>query len=632
MAEEGFKRKLAAILSADVEGYSRLMGEDEDATIRTLTAYRELMSTLIQKHRGRVVDSPGDNLLAEFLSVVDAVRCAVEIQEELRVRNAELPENRRMEFRIGINLGDVVEEGERIYGDGINITARVEGLAEGGGICISGTVYDSIKNKLSLGYESLGEHTVKNIKEPVRVYRMRIGPGAAASVVREEKSGPRYQRWVALAVVVIVVLAGAVASWKFYFRRPSVEPASLEKMAFSLPDKPSIAVLPFVNMSGDPEQDFISDGLTEDIISALSSVPDLFVIARNSTFTYKGKTVKVQQVAEELGVRYVLEGSFKRSGDKVRITAQLIDATTGHHLWAERYDREFKNLFALEDDITLNIMSSLQIELTGGQWIRLRRQETDNLEAWLLFNKGSKYGSLQTKESNYIAIEMYEKALKLDPNFITARVFLTWKHWQIVQKGWSESREESFKKVIELAQEALEMDPTSAPAISLMVGIHMWKREYDQALAIAQKTITLEPNNAEYHAIMGWVLIANMRPQEAIRYFKKAMRLSPYYPPWFLNLMIRAYVVAGQYDEAIAAGEEMLKRNPGPFFAGQAHINRAVSYSNLDQPDKARAETAKAIETYPGLTVTFISKELDCKDPAFLEHYYKTLRELGLPE
>ncbi len=277
MTTEKFKRKLTAILSADVEGYSRLMGEDEDATIRTLTAYRELMSALIQKHRGRVVDSPGDNLLAEFLSVVDAVRCAVEIQEELRVRNAELPENRRMHFRIGINLGDVVQEGERIYGDGVNITARVEGLAEGGGICISGTVYDSIKNKLSLSYESLGEHTVKNITEPVRVYRMRVGPE-----VKEEKARPRrWQKAALAAVVVLLVAAGAWAIWNFYFRPPPIEPASVEKMAYPLPDKPSIAVMPFLNMTGDQSQDFLCDGMSESLITALSKVPDLFVVARN---------------------------------------------------------------------------------------------------------------------------------------------------------------------------------------------------------------------------------------------------------------------------------------------------------------------------------------------------------------
>ncbi|MBL7174897.1 MAG: hypothetical protein ISS66_03625 [Desulfobacteraceae bacterium] len=256
MVDEGFKRKLTAILSADVEDYIRLMGEDEDATVRTLSSYRELMSRLIQNHRGRVVDSPGHNLLAEFSSVVDAVRCAVEIQEEFRIRNAELPENRKMHFRIGINLGDVVEEDQRIYGDGVNIAARVEGLAEGGGICISGTVYDSIRNKMSLSYESLGEHTVKNITAPVRVYRMRIGPESAVSVMREEKPRPRrWQEEALAAVVVLFIVAGALATWHFHFRPPQIEPASLEKMAFPLPKKPSIAVLPFVNMSEDSEQE-----------------------------------------------------------------------------------------------------------------------------------------------------------------------------------------------------------------------------------------------------------------------------------------------------------------------------------------------------------------------------------------
>jgi len=294
MTQETTKRKLTAILSADVKGYSRLMGENEVATIQTLTTYRELMTTLIHKHRGRVVDSPGDNLLAEFTSVVDAVRCAVEIQEERRIRNAELPENKRIQFRIGINLGDVVQEEERIYGDGINIAARVEGLAEGGGICISGTVYDSSKNKRSLSYESLGEHTVNNITEPVWVYRMRVGPEAVVQ--------PKPRQWhkAALAVLVmLIVAAGAWAIWHVSFRPPPIEPASVEKMASPLPDKPSIAVLPFDTMSGDQTQEYIADGITEHIITALSSEPHLFVVARNSTCTDKGKAVNVQHVAED---------------------------------------------------------------------------------------------------------------------------------------------------------------------------------------------------------------------------------------------------------------------------------------------------------------------------------------------
>jgi TolB-like protein/class 3 adenylate cyclase len=333
MATEGVKRKLTAILSADVKGYSRLMGEDEVATIRTLEEYREVMSGLIKRHRGRVVDSPGDNVLAEFASVVDAVESAVEIQEDLKVKNAELPENRRMEFRIGINLGDIVEEGERIYGDGVNVAARIEGLAEGGGICISRTAFDQVKNKLNLGYEYLGEHSVKNIAEPVRVYRVLTEPKAAGKVIGEEGPRSKQRRWAAIGgLAVLIIMAGAVTIWNLYFKLPAVETFSKGEMTFELPKGPSIAVLPFVNMSGDPEQEYFSDGLTENIIASLSNDTRLFVIARNSTFSYKGKSVKVQEMARALGAQYVVEGSVQRAKDRVRITAQLINATTGHHI------------------------------------------------------------------------------------------------------------------------------------------------------------------------------------------------------------------------------------------------------------------------------------------------------------
>jgi TolB-like protein/class 3 adenylate cyclase len=331
MADEGFKRKLAAILSADVIGYSRLMRDDEEATVRDIAAHRVLISDIIQQHNGRVVDSPGDNILAEFASVVDAVNAAIKIQQEIKRSNADTSPDRRMEFRIGINLGDVIEEEQRIYGDGVNIAARVEGLAAAGGISISGTVYEHIKDKLSLGYHYLGEQDVKNISEPVRVYRLLTGPEDAGKLIGAEKRSSKSRwLWVAAAAVLVVVVGLGIR--QFYMRRPAVEPASVEKMAYPLPDKPSIAVLPFDNMSGDPEQEFFSDGLVEEIITALSSVPELFVIARNSTFIYKGKPVKVQQISEELGVQYVLEGSVRKSGEKVRITAQLIDALKGHHL------------------------------------------------------------------------------------------------------------------------------------------------------------------------------------------------------------------------------------------------------------------------------------------------------------
>jgi class 3 adenylate cyclase len=323
MPEKGFKRKLTAILSADVEGYSRLMDDDEEATVRTLTAYRNAFTGLVQQFRARIVDTPGDNILADFTSVVDAVNCAVEIQRELAERNAELPDNRKMQFRIGVNLGDVIEEEGRIYGDGVNIAARVESLSEAGGICISGRAHDQVENKLNLlEYEDLGKHEVKNISRPIQVYRVLSHPGAAAHRVVQAKEtlGKRWRK-IGFSVAAIVVVAVAFGIWQFYLRRPVVEPASVEKMAYPLPDKPSIAVLPFDNMSGDPKQEYFSDGITEDIIAALSKTEALFVIARNSTFVYKGKPVKVKQVAEELGVRYVLEGSVQKSENRVRITA-----------------------------------------------------------------------------------------------------------------------------------------------------------------------------------------------------------------------------------------------------------------------------------------------------------------------
>jgi len=312
MAEKGFTRKLTAILSADAVEYSRLMGEDEEATVRTLKAYRDVFYTLIQQHNGHVLDSPGDNLLAEFVSVVDAVQCAVAVQKEIKARNDELPDDRRMQFRIGINLGDVIQEEEKIYGDGVNIAARLEGLAEPGGICISKTAFDHIESKLPYGYDYIGDQTVKNIAKPVGAYRVLMDPRITASgkPVDEKPTGKRRMLFLVGAVAVFM-LAVAAGIWQFYVRPPSVEPASMEKMAYPLPDKPSIAVLPFVNMSNDPEQDYLSDGFTEDLITTISKIPDLFVISRQSTFTYKAKPVKVQTVAEDLGVRYILEGSIQ---------------------------------------------------------------------------------------------------------------------------------------------------------------------------------------------------------------------------------------------------------------------------------------------------------------------------------
>jgi adenylate cyclase len=628
MAEEGFKRKLAAILSADVEGYSRLMGEDEDATIRTLTAYRELMSTLIQKHRGRVVDSPGDNLLAEFLSVVDAVRCAVEIQEELRVRNAELPENRRMEFRIGINLGDVVQEEERIYGDGINIAARVEGIAEGGGICISGTVYDSIKNKLSLSYESLGEHTVKNIKEPVRVYRMRIGPEAAAPVIKEEKAGPRrWQKAALAAVVVLVVLAGAWAIWNFYFRPPAIEPAAIEKMAFPLPDKPSIAVLPFVNVGGDTKDEYFSDGITEQIITGLSKVPKMFVISRSSTFTYKGKPVKVKQVAEELGVRYVLEGSIQRSEDRVRITTQLIDATTGHHLWAERYDRDLEDIFALQDEITIQIITALQVKLTQGDRARIGYKITDNLEAYLKFLQAGEQIKKYNKESNALARKILEEVIAMDPALAEAYSLLGGTHFLDMIYGTSKSPKASMAKAIKLTKKAIALNDSLAGAHGFLGMLYANIGQYEEGIAQCEQAVVLHPSSSDAHRYLGSTLRYAGRWEEAVPFYEKAIRLNPFPMRTTLYQLGLAYSFSGQYEKGIAACEKAARGNPNDLLS---HIALTVAYGLSARETKAREAAEAIMRIDPQFSLDKWSKSLRYKNQDDKDRFIGALRQAGL--
>jgi TolB-like protein/class 3 adenylate cyclase len=457
MTEERARRKLSGILSADAVGYSRLMQDDEASTIRNLEESKRLMGELMGQFKGRVVDAPGDNLLAEFSSVVDATECAVKIQQKLKTKNTELPDTRKMEFRIGVNLGDVVEEADRIYGDGINITARIEGLAEPGGICISRTAYGQVKNKLNLGYEYLGEHSVKNIAEPVSVYRVLMEPDAAGKVIGEKRFLGKFSRKTAMAVIIgLVIVAGGLIGWNIYLQQfKKIEPGSVEKMGYPLPDKPSIAVLPFTNMSEDPKQDYFSDGLSDQIISSLSRIPDIFVTARNSTFTYKGKPVKIQKVAEDLGVRYILEGSVQKSGEKVRITAQLIDAITGHHLWSERYDRDLKDIFVLQDDITKKILTALEVNLGEGDQALMMAKGTRNLEAYLKVLQATYYRRLGNVEDNVKARRLAKEAVTLDPDYAMAYSTLSRTHVMDVLLRSTKSQRKSLETAIELAKKAL---------------------------------------------------------------------------------------------------------------------------------------------------------------------------------
>jgi adenylate cyclase len=603
MTAQEVKRKLAAILSADVKGYSRLMGEDEEWTVRTLKVYKEVMGNLIQQHRGRVVATPGDNVLAEFASVVDAVQCAVEIQQVLRAKNALLPENRRMQFRIGINLGDVIEEGDSIYGDGVNIAARLEGLAEAGGIYISGSAYEQIENKLPLRYDYLGEHQVKNIAKPVRVYRAQIEAEAVPSQVRGEKRPGRKR-------LSRAVLAG---------------------MAFPLPDKPSIAVLSFVNMSADPEQEYFSDGITEDIITNLSKVSGLLVISRNSSFLYKGKQVKIQEVAKDLGVRYVLEGSIRRRGDKVRVTAQLIGGKTEQHVWADSYDRELKDIFSVQDEITRKVVSELAVALTATESELLVRKHTKNFEAYEMFLR-ARNEAYKVKKENWVkAIELSQRVIELDPNFAGGYEFRSFLLSTSVRLGFSTSPSEDLAKAFELAQKAVSVDDTFPPVYKTLASIYLMQGKHDDALAAANTAVRIVPGDADSMLWVGYYLNWVGRGEEAIEAIKKAREMNPKYlygrNPMYLSFMGQACFTAGQYEESISNMKKTIQVH-----GSNAGVNPFLiaSYSMLGRKEEAKESAQQWLKADPTFSLSSWKFGRLYKRPEDSERLYEALRKAGL--
>jgi adenylate cyclase len=634
MNTQDFKRKLTAVFSADVAGYSRLMGEDEAATVKTLEAYKQVMFSLIKQHRGRVIDSPGDNLLAEFASVVDAVQCGVAVQNELKVRNADLPENRKMQFRIGINLGDVIEEGDRIYGDGVNIAARLESLADPGGICVSKTAFDHIEAKLPLGYHFLGEQTVKNIAKPVGAYKVLMEPRVTGAERRGEPKGvPVWRRnpVLASAVALLVLVIGATV-WNFYWHAPKFEAASKEKMAFPLPDKPSVAVLPFDNISGDREQDYLADGITDNIISYLSKHPAMFVIDRKSSLTYKGKHVKVQQVSEDLGVRFILEGSVQKSGNKLRVTAQLVDALKGQPLWSERYDRDFQDLFALQDEITTDIQKAMGLQLTGEHLAIL--YGTKNLEAWGYMVKEITPANQPNKENILEARSLCEKASKLDPSYGYAWNQLAWTYvTEAWFGGWTLSPAEALRRAMEYAQKEEATGKAHGGYHTLMNVLYLLQGKYDDALAEGQKAIGMEPNAAVHYARMATALRYAGRPAEAIANSKKAMRLNPYYPAWYLYDLGAAYEMGGQYNDALATWKKLLERSlKGEFPPIEVHEYFAITYTRLGQMEKARAHADEILKLNPKYAAESFRKNTPYKDRAYVDGLFSLLIKAGLPE
>jgi adenylate cyclase len=625
MAEEGFKRKLTTIFSADVVGYSRLMEDNEEATIQTLNTFRDSMSTLIQQHSGRVVDMTGDNLMAEFASVVDAVKCAVETQKEIAERNADLPENRRMLFRIGVNLGDIVEENDRIYGDGVNIAARLEALAEVGGICISGTAYDQLKNKLELGYEYLGEHSVKNIATPVRVYKVLMEPEAAGKIIGEKR---KTKRWMTVAAAVVLIIG--FAGWFLYIEQTKrVEPASVEKMAYPLPDKPSIAVLPFDNLSGNPEDESIADGISDSIITALSKTPKMFVISRNSAFTYKGKPVKVRQVSEEMGVRYVLEGSLQKSNDQLRINVQLIDAIAGNHLWAEKYDRNMQDIFALQDDITMKIITALQVKLSQGEQANIIARGTKNLEAYLKVLQGMQQYQSVNREGDAMAKKLAKEAISLDPSYPAAYYLLSRAQSREALLGTTKSPQMSFKLSIENAKKAISLDDSFADAQAHLGWVYTLIRQHDKGIAAAERALKLNPSSAKTCAYLAITLNYAGKHEQAIEFFKKAIRLSPIPSVNDLFCLCVAYRDSGLYEEGISAAEKAVELESDSLYA---HTCLASCYALLGQNDKAKAEAAEVMRIDPKFSVANIKRQAPYRDPADTEHLIRSLRMAGLPE
>jgi adenylate cyclase len=627
MAEEGFKRKLTAILSADVEGYSRLMGDDEEATVRTLTAYRSAINDLVQQYRGRVVDTPGDNILAEFTSVVDAVNCAVEIQREFAERNAELPYNRRMEFRIGVNLGDVIEEEGRIYGDGVNITARVEAMSKAGGICISGRAYDQVENKLGLEYENLGEHQVKNITRPIRVYRVLSFPGAAAHrVVQAKDALGRRWRKIALPTAAVVVLAVVVLGiWQFYTRRPPLEPASVEKMAFPLPDKPSIAVLPFDNLSGDEKLDVFVDGMTEDIISALARFNQLFVIARNSTFTYKGKAVKIQQVAEELGVRYVLEGSVQISKNRLRVTAQLIDAITGRHVWVERFDRILKDIFDVQDDLAKKLAGSLMGKVERDTATMALLQHPNSLDAYSLVLYGRDLVWKFTPDDNEKSRELFEKALTFDPNYAFAYAWLSFSYFFEWQWYGATNPKETYKRAVDYAHKAVALDPSEAQARFALGMVLLYDNKHDKAITQFEEGLQTNPNNADLLAGSADPYVFNGQPEEAVKKVREGMRLNPYYPGWYLFQLGCAQYIARDYEGAV---ETLTKMSP----MGEPRRILAASLAYLGRMDEAQAEAKRFLQDNPSFSISRWSSAQPFRYDKDRQHAVQGYIMAGLPE
>jgi adenylate cyclase len=577
-------RRLAAIFAADVAGYSRLVGADEEGTIDRLSAHRrELIEPKIAEHQGRLVKTTGDGVLAEFASPVKAVRCAIDMQHGMAERNADIPEGQRIEFRIGINLGDVVVEDGDIFGDGVNVAARLENIAEPGAVYISRAVRDFVTDAAELALEELGERELKNIAKPVQVFRI-AAPAQAA--------------------------------------------AAAQALAPAVPQKPSIAVLPFTNMSGDAEQEYFSDGMTEDLITDLSKISSLFVIARNSSFAYKGKLVKVQEIGRDLGVRFVLEGSIRKSGNRVRITAQLIDAESGGHLWAERFDRDLTDIFATQDEVVEKIVRALAVTLTQGEEKRLRRRGTENVAAYEAVLRARELLGGATRETVARARAMYQRAIELDPTYAVPHAGLAATAVSNYVSDWADDPGAELDQAERWARRALELDD-SEPFTHMALGhVMLWRRDHDGALAEFRRMLELDPNFAQGYAATGLALMYAGYAAEALGPFATAMRLDPHYPSIVLHYLAQANFSLGNYGTAAKQLLERIARTPG---TDSSRMMLATCYAHLGRNEDARAMWAELLKVNPNFSLEQRARVLPYKDPRDFARIADGLAKAGLP-
>jgi TolB-like protein/class 3 adenylate cyclase/Flp pilus assembly protein TadD len=589
------ERRLAAVMIADVAGYGRLSQADEEGTrARFQTDLHEVFEPRIAAHHGRLVKTMGDGLLVEFHSVVDALRCAVEVQRAEAERNAELPADRRMEFRIGVNLGDVIVEGDDIHGDGVIIAERLQQLADKGGITISAAAYEQVKHKPDAGFEFLGARPVKNSKEPVRVYRVLMDPAAAGKTIGEPSAGGWSWRWPAVAAAAVVVVLAAAAGAATWWRpwEPTIEPASIERMALPLPNKPSIAVLPFANMSGDPQQEYFADGMTDDLITELSKVSGLFVIARNSTFAYKGQVVPPKQVSEELGVRYLLEGSVQRAGDQLRINAQLIDALSGGHEWADKYDGSLSDVFSFQDKVATSIAESLAIRLTDQDKRSIAKQETGVPAAYDAFLRGWELYRRSTPDDYAAAIPYFEEAVRLDPEYGRAYAALALVYVQSQDLYWTASLEMSQGEAYRRAERYLEKAKKHPSSTSHYVTAMMSRvaADYTTSIAAFEEAIAFDPSDSWSYAQLGYTLNLANRPAEAIPFIDTAMRLDPRYPPQFLFFLGSTQFAMNRLEEAAENLERATQLNPDHDWS---ILLLAATYGRLGRKEDATSAIAR---------------------------------------